>query len=118
MVSELRSAAHIEGMDKTIVGVREDGTTYLKGVRREFPVNGDTLVLHGWKAKSRLMDRATKIFVDSPELVSRAAALLGIETGPGMEYDSWDIAGQVHAVLPGGVPAFVATGGTEHPKAA
>ncbi|MCC3299800.1 hypothetical protein [Arthrobacter caoxuetaonis] len=105
-------------MDKTFVGVREDGTTYLSGVRREYPVSGDSLVLFGWKAKSRLLDRATKVFVESPELVSRAAAALGIETGPGMEYDSWAVAGQVHAVLPGGVPAFVASGGAEYPKAA
>ncbi|MCC3292525.1 hypothetical protein [Arthrobacter sp. zg-Y1110] len=105
-------------MDKTLVRQREDGTTYLQGCDAEYPVNGDKLVLIGWKAKSRLMDRATKIFIDSPELVARAKAELGITEEDGREADRWEIAGRVHAMIPGGIPGFVTAGTVETRQAA
>ncbi|MGK3708558.1 hypothetical protein [Arthrobacter sp. IK3] len=94
-------------MDKTMVRQREDGTTYLEGYAPEYPVNGDALVLFGWKAKGKLLDRATKIFVESSDMVSRARKELGISEDD-RSADAWAVAGQVHAVLPGGIPAFVA----------
>lgn len=93
-------------MTKATINVNPDGAPSVRGYAAEFPINGDVLVLSGWKAKAKLMDRATDAFINSEELAEQAAQYFGIPKGD-PKYGPWELAQKVHAEYPGGLPRFV-----------
>lgn len=104
-------------MTKATINVSADAAPTVRGYAAEFPINGDVLVLSGWKAKAKLVDRATDAFIKSEKLAEQAANYFGIpQDGPFP--DPWELAQRVHAEYPGGLPRFVALPIDENRRAA